>query len=701
MSVIGMLIQDDALPASLIPKTRRPSRESVSLMSVPEEAFVPRRLLRQLLAEMPTEWLGTTFRNTNLLGRRSFALGLRELLEAKAEDPDSTITRGELLDLGEAEDYLRVASNVSTTLEAIIAFERGIDPERVFSFASKTMPIIAVCLTAGSEMVHLFHGSDEPRLTQQQLKQLAQLGGRLSCHAGPPPPERPDNGIVLCTEATQVPAYTIDGTVGDSLLIVSAGSRVDPQKILLIRKRLATPATTPNAIAQLRRLAGLPVYAHMPPSATELNGLHEHLQTMSGAAVDAACPPALFTAGLPALASLWSAVALGGGADVLMCSTAYGGSSQVTDLLEVQSAGASAAKLRKHTFHIQGGTPVNGAIGDALRRLLKGARAAEARAYPVCEESRSVAGRAATAAATAAGPRPPCTAALLPTTIVFVELPSNPDMKVSDLAQLARQLRTFEEAARTRVVLLVDTTFAPASRALRLLQEAAPALPCVCFVSLSKAVSRGRTTAGALIANHTAAARALVGTAAELGGMLDVGAKPEQLSVLVANHRGVEDRCWWAWCVAAEVGAALSSAVEKHSGKPMALAFVTPEQAAAGFSSSTFSFNLPPPVGASAAQAAALAQNFVDALTSPQPSRVRRRLWEPSLFKPCVSFGQDNGIVYCTVPATSTQGAVKAEDKAKQAVGGVQLVRLSFPPALDTTAAIRVLEGAVAAIYAQ
>ena len=57
--------------------------------------------------------------------------------------------------------------------------------------------------------------------------------------------------------------------------------------------------------------------------------------------------------------------------------------------------------------------------------------------------------------------------------------------------------------------------------------------------------------------------------------------------------------------------------------------------------------------------------------------------------------------MYCTVPATSTQGAVKAEDKAKQAVGGVQLVRLSFPPALDTTAAIRVLEGAVAAIYAQ
>jgi len=673
-------------------------------MSVSEEAAVPRRLLRQLLAEMPTEWLGTTFRNSHLLGRAQFAADLKALLDSKAQDVESTLTREELLDLGEAEDYLRVATNVSTTLEAVLAFERGFEPERVFSFASGSMPLIAVCLTAGTATVHLFHGSDEPMLTASQQKQLAQLGGRLSCHAGPPPTERPD-GIVLCTEATLVPLWEVDGTVGDSLLFVCANSRIDPAAILLIRKRLATPATTPSAIAQLRRLAGLPVYAPLPPSATELHDLHGHLQTMSGTAVDAACPPALFTAGLPALASLWSALALGGGADVLMCSTAYGGSSQVTDLLEAQAAGAASAQLRKHTYHIQGGAPVNGAIADALRRLLKGARAAEAGAYPVCEEGGSppaaAAGSAATAAATAAGPRPPCTAALLPTTLVFVELPSNPDMKVCDLAQLARQLRAFEAAARTRVVLLVDTTFAPASRALRPLREAAPSLPSLCFVSLSKAISRGRTTGGALVANHTAAARALVGAAAQLGGLLDVGAKPEQLGVLVANHRGVEDRCWWAWCVAAELGAALCAAVETHAGQPMALAFVSPEQAAAGFSSSTFSFNLPPPAGASAAQAAALAQNFVDALTAPQQSRLRRRLWEPSLFKPCVSFGQDNGAVYCTVPATSTQGAVRAEDKAKQAVGGVQLVRLSFPPALDTAAATRVLEGAVAAIYAR
>ena len=284
---------------------------------------------------------------------------------------------------------------------------------------------------------------------------------------------------------------------------------------------------------------------------------------------------------------------------------------------------------------------------------------------------------------------------------------------MADLAPLAAALLAFALKAGTRLVLLLDTTLAPASRALRLLREAAPSLPVICFVSCSKAIGRGLTTAGALVANHTPEAVALVGAAAELGALLDVGAKPEQLRALAANHRGVEQRCAAAYAVAAELGAALCAAVEAHAAQPMALAFVSPEHAAAGFTSSTFSFNLPVPAGASAAQAAALAQRFVDALTAPHPSsalsssegeREGEREGEvaghgATQFKACVSFGQDNGTIYCTVPATSTQGAVKAEDKAKQAVGGVQLVRLSFPPELDTAAAARVLHDAVAAIY--
>ena len=85
---------------------------------------------------------------------------------------------------------------------------------------------------------------------------------------------------------------------------------------------------------------------------------------------------------------------------------------------------------------------------------------------------------------------------------------------------------------------------------------------------------------------------------------------------------------------------------------------------------------------------APLAQKFVDVLT------------EHDGYKPCVSFGQNNGLIYATVPATSTQGAIKEEDKAKQARGGVQLVRLSFPPRPhDKDKACEIITDATNAVY--
>jgi hypothetical protein len=47
------------------------------------------------------------------------------------------------------------------------------------------------------------------------------------------------------------------------------------------------------------------------------------------------------------------------------------------------------------------------------------------------------------------------------------------------------------------VLLVVDTTFAPGSQILAQLERLAPELAAMVFVSMSKSVSRGTTTAGA------------------------------------------------------------------------------------------------------------------------------------------------------------------------------------------------------------
>ena len=379
-----------------------------------------------------------------------------------------------------------------------------------------------------------------------------------------------------------------------------------------------------------------------------MDAFHSHLQELSGTDANLETRPVVFTAGLPSICGLWFTLIERGGADVLMCSTAYGGSSQMTDLVS-----ARTPKLRKHTFDIQGvDTDIISRIGGALDAL-------------------------------AAKPQE-----LQPTTVLFVEIPTNPDMKVPDLPALAALVEPYHAKTGKEVLVLVDATFAPGSKVIAQLGGLAPSVNIMTFLSMSKSVSRGLTTAGALVANATAAGAALIADVGATAAALGTTAHPEQMESLCANHRGVEERCAKAYAVAVNVGTNLQAAVERATGYRMPLAFVQPKHAELGFTSSTFSFNLPRPAGASDEACEALAQRFVDLCGASCP-----------IFKPCVSFGQDNDLVYATVPATSTQGAIKAEDKAKQAVGGVQLVRLSFPPTCDTACVNAAVDGAIEAVY--
>eukprot|EP00793_Prasinoderma_coloniale_P000021 PRCOL_00005529-RA len=554
-------------------------------------------------------------------------------------------------------------------LETALAVKRGLPAEHVFTFASTRMPVAAAPIATKAKTTVYYGSAADAPLNPMEIELFSRVGADIECVAGMPPAAV--SGLALVTEgalgdrwtAASVPA-SVAGVVSPEALYVTDRALLPPAEVLVVRKRLATPLTTPAAERALQALAGVPLTADEERADTEAVAAFEaHLQTMSGTDADATHPPVSFTAGLPALCSVWTAMIAMGGADVLMCSTAYGGSSQMTDLLVER-----VPTLRKHTFDIQGvGTCLSTSIKDALDRLAQD------------EGSKSI-----------------------PATLLAVEIPTNPDMKVPDMREVAEMLAAHGTETGKDVLLLVDTTFAPASGVLGKLREACDGLPAVAFVSMSKSVSRGVTTAGAVVANHTAYARDVLKGVAAVASAFDTGARPDQVQRLAANHVGVEERCKKAYVEcsglvpqraryahAAAVGEGLVAAVKSHTGEDMPLAFVSPASAAIAFTTSTFSFNLPAPAGADAATCEALAQRFVDLLCA-----------HAGEFKPCVSFGQDNGLVYATVPATSTQGAIRAEDKAKQAVGGVQLVRLSFPVTCDTAAVSEIVADAIAAVYA-
>ena len=631
--------------------------------------------LPAIMSNIPDDWRGTTFANSNLLGRENFCAKLSDLMRSKG----SEISTADLVGVGNAEDYLRVSTNISTLLELVLATEWGYDVSKVLSFSSTAMPILAVLLTT-TLAVHFYIGKDGiSPFSPRQLDDLKLIGCELKIFQEAPTASGNQPGCIVlsslpiaqesnghCVSLSDCP---VDGVVQQGILYIHNPAKIAPPSILRVRKRMSTPITTPMAEKRLRVLAGLPPseLAQATADAASLEEFYAHLQTLSGTAPNPATRPVVFTAGLPSLSSLWLTLVSRGGADVLMASTAYGGSSELADIYHSRSQ-----LFCKHTFDITGRNDILTAISSALDRL--------------------------------ANPQGEFRAGLLPTTVLFVEVPTNPDMKVPDMAALARVLTAYQKAAqRDRVLLLVDTTFAPGSQTLKQVERACPGLDAMVFISLSKSVSGGRTTAGALVADSAGYCCELLEGVRATAAMLDTCAKPDQLRVLTLQHPGTEERCRLAYDVARAAGDALQAAVKEHcGGEFMPLAFVTPQHAAEGFTSSTFSFNLPPlptPPGADAdlqaAVAAAnegLAQRFVTNLVGAAHGHGAH-------FKPCVSFGQDNNQVYATVPATSTQGAIKAEDKAKQAVGGVQLVRLSFPPKCDLTAVCTAIEESVKACY--
>ena len=117
------------------------------------------KYLPQILTAIPSEWRGTTFKNSDLLGREKFSEKLIRLIITKNEN-DGNISTEDLVAIGNAEDYLRVASNVSTTLELVLAELESHPVSQVFAFASTTMPIVSVILTSKGKRVHLYTGDE-------------------------------------------------------------------------------------------------------------------------------------------------------------------------------------------------------------------------------------------------------------------------------------------------------------------------------------------------------------------------------------------------------------------------------------------------------------------------------------------------------------------------------------------------------------
>jgi hypothetical protein len=248
--------------------------------------------------------------------------------------------------------------------------------------------------------------------------------------------------------------------------------------------------------------------------------------------------------------------------------------------------------------------------------------------------------------------------------IVLAEIPTNPRVEVPDLADLGRvlslQRKTRDNAVAIEPVFMVDQTFCPNVKLLDQKSELA-AVKIVSFSSGSKFPSGGRCIAGYCATNN--AAEDLLNIIEKHLILSDNGATDDQLNTLAENMPSMPTRIQQAYRNTRIFVEHIQNVLPASK-----INFVSADLAELGFTPSVFSLDLPT-TGETEQQREenkrALNQKLIDHMITAHPEDC----------KYCVSYGQLKGC-YWTIPATSTQGTTKENDKD-------YIVRVALSPDSD------------------
>jgi len=248
--------------------------------------------------------------------------------------------------------------------------------------------------------------------------------------------------------------------------------------------------------------------------------------------------------------------------------------------------------------------------------------------------------------------------------IILVEIPTNPRVEVPDMKLLGQTLRKERKTAAGDVAIeptiLVDQTFCPNVKLLGADSQLS-SVKTISFSSGSKFPSGGRCIAGYCAANQ--AAVGLMPLVEKHLLLSDNQADAQQLNILAETMPSMPERITKAYENTRDFVQRIQALLPEAK-----MFYVNDAMAAEGFMPSVFSLDLP-------VDEASPAKRVV------KQKELNKKLIQymiekhPDDCKNCVSYGQLKGS-YWTIPATSTQGTTKEADKD-------YVVRVSLAPDVD------------------
>ena len=590
--------------------------------------------IEEVLKNMPTDWLKLTTHRLDIYDESLAKTQFIDQFEAlyKAQDSDTSA----LSELPTAFDYIRLGHPLSSILEWGIAHVHDLKPEQVIAFSSQTMPVLAVLrknLFDHKNTQILYTGDLPPAFDFEALEHVYGYNFELKQvkNADDIPDFRGSTIFISQDDkmggADLSPAIdfyvSVQPPLGSIILVNSEESESYISEIQHVRRRETIAMTPADSFSALQQLVG------KSPS--------------MGVKTDTEKNKASVVKSVQEITATKSKVLLG----------SCGLSVQYAIMMGL----IDDAKEKHPGKNIKIIVPPNcyGGTNDQARRVVAAVENVDILDLPVDRDNDMVKSTDQVLDQVAKLDAVP---------YIIAEIPTNPRVEVPDLEKLkavlskTRQTPTGEKAIDP--VFILDQTFCPNIQFLSK-EGIFSSIRSISYVSGSKFPSGGKCTAGYCVANEKA--EDLMPTIEKHFKLCDNEATDLQVEILAEQLPSMNKRIADAYINTRE----FVNFIKKELPEAK-INFVPDEVVEQGFTPSVFSLDLPTKGDTDEEREAykrALNQKLIDMMISEIPNESKH----------CVSYGQLKGC-YWTIPATSTQGTTKEEDKD-------YIARVSVSPNLD------------------
>ncbi|WP_227551318.1 PLP-dependent transferase [Kangiella sp. HZ709] len=586
--------------------------------------------LTEVLKDQPNDWLRLTTHRLDIyneeLAKSEFLVKLDSLYA------NGSVTETELSNLPTAYDYIRLGHPLSSVLEWAIGKLNNLAANNVISFASQTMPILAILrknLLSNINTMICYKDSLPSHFDADIVRKIYGYQFELKKVNSAEHITDFEGSTIFIESKEDVGNFNLENKAdfiinlhdafGSIVLVTSPKAYDYVAEIQHVRRRESIAMTPADSNAVLHQLAGQPYSATSFEKEQNQNSVISTIKSISNVNTDAL----VASSGL----SIQYAILMGLIHDALQAHpnkaikiivppNCYGGTND-----QARRVAACLDNVEVLDLPVDGGNDMVQGVEKILTQV------AQADAVP----------------------------------LIITEIPTNPRVEVPDLEKLRQALsqerKTPNGEIATAPVFILDQTFCPNYHFLGD-EDVLSNVQTIAYISGSKFPSGGKCTAGYCVANKKA--EHLMQKIGLHLALCDNQATPLQMEILAEQMPSMNQRIADAYKNTREFVYFIEEKLPEAK-----INFVSEELAAKGFTPSVFSLDLP-----TKGDTPEEREYYKRALNLKLINMMITEIPEESKY--CVSYGQLKGC-YWTIPATSTQGTTKEADKdyiARVAVSG-------------------------------